>query len=412
MLTELGKKAKAAAERLLVCGTMDKNDALRRIAAGLRADRDEIIAANHEDLENGKAAGLNAGLLDRLMLNEARIEGMAAGCEHVAELPDPVGRVLETFTGEKGIAIEKISVPIGVIGIIYEARPNVTADAAALCLKTGNACILRGGKEAICSNKAIVASMKKALSGSALPADAVGLVEDTSRASATELMQLTDYLDLLIPRGGAGLIRSVVENAKVPVIETGVGNCHAFVDETADFDMAERIIINAKCSRVSVCNALESLLIHKNVAAKFLPRIVAALRAEGVEIVGCGDCVALMPDITPATEEDFAAEFLAKKISIKIVEDISEALSHISRYSTHHSDCIITENKENAERFLRSVDSAAVYVNASTRFTDGGCFGFGAEIGISTQKIHARGPMGLRELTSYKYLVRGSGQIR
>ena len=412
MLTELGKKGKAAAGQLLLCSTEEKNEALRRIAAGLRADSAAIIAANRQDIENGKQAGLNAGLLDRLMLNEARIEGMAAGCEQVAALPDPVGRVLERFTGEQGIAIEKVSVPIGVIGIIYESRPNVTADAAALCLKSGNACILRGGKEAICSNRAIVRSMRAALENSALPADAIGLVEDTSRASATALMQLTGYLDLLIPRGGAGLIRSVVENARVPVIETGTGNCHAFVDAGADLDMAERIVVNAKCSRVSVCNALESLLIHQDIAAQFLPRIAAALRQQGVEIVGCAACRALVPDIAPASEADFAAEFLDKKISVKIVADISEALAHINKYSTHHSDCIITENKENAERFLRSVDSAAVYVNASTRFTDGGCFGFGAEIGISTQKIHARGPMGLRELTSYKYIVRGNGQIR
>lgn len=412
MLTELGKKGKAAARQLLLCSTGEKNEALHRIAEGLRENSAAIIAANRQDLENGKQAGLNAGLLDRLLLDEARIESMAAGCAQVAELPDPVGRVLERFTGDKGIAIEKVSVPIGVIGIIYEARPNVTADAAALCIKSGNACILRGGKEAICSNRAIVQTMRAALAGSALPADAVGLVEDTSRASATALMQLTAYLDLLIPRGGAGLIRSVVENARVPVIETGVGNCHAYVDAAADLDKAEQIVVNAKCSRVSVCNALESLLIHENIAPQFLPRIAAALRQQGVEIVGCGACRTLVPDIAPASEADYATEFLNKKISVKIVADISEALAHINKYSTRHSDCIITEDSAAAERFVRSVDSAAVYVNASTRFTDGGCFGFGAEIGISTQKIHARGPMGLRELTSYKYIVRGDGQIR
>ncbi|MBQ7288742.1 MAG: glutamate-5-semialdehyde dehydrogenase [Clostridia bacterium] len=412
MLTELGKRAKTAAQRLGLASEQEKNEALCCIAAGLRADCAEIMAANAEDLENGRAAGLHDGLLDRLMLNEARIEAIAKGCEQVAELPDPVGRVLERFTGEQGIQIEKISVPLGVIGIIYEARPNVTADAAALCLKSGNACILRGGKEAICSNRAIVRSMRAALENSALPVDSIGLVEDTSRASATALMQLTDYLDLLIPRGGAGLIRSVVENAKVPVVETGVGNCHLFVDAAADMDKAERIIINAKCSRVSVCNALESLLIHKDIAAEFLPRIVEALQKQGVEIVACEKSRTLMPALSAATEQDYATEFLSKKISIKILADMDEALAHIHRYSTHHSDGILTEDKQNAERFLRSVDSAAVYVNASTRFTDGGCFGFGAEIGISTQKMHARGPMGLRALTSYKYTIRGDGQIR
>ncbi len=412
MLTQLGIKAKAAARRLALCSKEEKNEALHLMAEALRNNAGEIIAANKEDLENGRKAGLNPGLLDRLMLNAERIEGIAAGCEQVARLPDPVGRVLETFTGDKGISIEKISVPIGVIGIIYEARPNVTADAAALCLKSGNSCILRGGKEAINSNKAIVRIMRNALESSSLPADCIGLIEDTSRASATALMQLTDYLDLLIPRGGAGLIRSVVENAKVPVIETGVGNCHAYIDAAADFNKAEKIIINAKCSRVSVCNALESLLIHEAVAKDFLPRIASALKAQGVEMVGCEKCREILPDILPASEQDYATEFLDKKISICIVADISAAIEHINKYSTGHSDCIVTEDLAAAELFLRSVDSAAVYHNTSTRFTDGGCFGFGAEIGISTQKMHARGPMGLRELTSYKYIVRSNGETR
>lgn len=412
MLTELGKKAKVAARQLALCNTEQKNAALKLLADALRKNSEKIIAANKEDLENGKKAGLSEGLLDRLMLNADRIEGMAKGCEQVAELPDPVGRVLEEFSGDKGIAIKKVSVPIGVIGIIYEARPNVTADAAALAIKSGNACILRGGKEAICSNKAIVAVMREALEKSDLSADCIGLVEDTSRASATELMQLSDYLDLLIPRGGAGLIRSVVENAKVPVIETGVGNCHAFVDRAADFKKAEQIIINAKCSRVSVCNALESLLIHKETAKEFLPLIADSLKEQGVSIVACKECLEILPELNSATEQDYATEFLDKKISIKIVADIYEALEHINKYSTRHSDCIITEDKETAELFLKSVDSAAVYHNTSTRFTDGGCFGFGAEIGISTQKIHARGPMGLRELTSYKYIISSNGEIR
>ena len=412
MLRQLGINAREASRRLALCSTEEKNTALRLLAKALRENSEKIIAANSVDLENGREAGLSEGLLDRLMLNSDRIETMAAGCEQVAKLPDPIGAVLEQFTGEKGISIKKISVPIGVIGIIYEARPNVTVDAAALAIKSGNACILRGGKEAICSNKAIVAVMREALTKSQLSADCIGLVEDTSRASATALMQLSDYLDLLIPRGGAGLIRSVVENAKVPVIETGVGNCHAFVDKAADLKKAEKIIINAKCSRVSVCNALESLLIHKEIAKEFLPLIADSLKEQGVSIVACEECLKILPELNSATEQDYKTEFLDKKISIKIVADIYGALEHIKEYSTRHSDCIITEDIGAAELFLRSVDSAAVYHNTSTRFTDGGCFGFGAEIGISTQKIHARGPMGLKELTSYKYIVSSNGEIR
>lgn len=412
MLSELGKRAKTAADILRVSDAESKNAALGKAAERLTEESERILAANREDLRAGKAAGLSEGLLDRLALNPARLRDMADGIAKVAELPDPTGRVLESFTGAGGIKIEKISVPIGVIGIIYEARPNVTADAAALCFKSGNACILRGGKEAINSNRAIAAAVRGGLKGAGMPEDAVCLIEDTSRESARELMGMTDYVDLLIPRGGAGLIRSVKENAKVPVIETGVGNCHAFVDEYADTEKAVKIIINAKCSRVSVCNALESLLIHKNIARDFLPRIAGELRKEGVEIYGCERCREILPDLLPAGEKEYAAEFLDRKISIKIADSLDDALAHIAKYSTHHSDCIITENGGNAERFLREVDSAAVYVNASTRFTDGGCFGFGAEIGISTQKIHARGPMGLRELTSYKYTVRGNGQIR
>ncbi len=410
-MEELFARAGAAAGRLRLAPSDEKNAALFAMAAGIAAHAEEILAANEEDLEAAKAAGMREGLLDRLRLTEQRVQAMAEGLRDVAGLPDPVGVTLEKFTGEKGIEIEKVSVPLGVVGIIYEARPNVTADAAALCLKSGNAAVLRGGKEAIRSNKAIVAAMRGALGGD-IPADCVCLVEDTSRDSATAMMRAKGSLDLLIPRGGAGLIRSVVDNANVPVIETGVGNCHAYVDESADAGGAERIIINAKCSRPSVCNALESLLIHRNIAAEFLPRIAAALRREGVEIYGCEECRRIVPDLLPAGEEEYAAEFLDKKISVKIVPDLDAALEHIKRYSTRHSDCIVTQNRENAERFLREVDSAAVYVNASTRFTDGGCFGFGAEIGISTQKIHARGPMGLRELTSYKYVVRGNGQTR
>lgn len=408
----MGANAKKAARFLMNAGS-EKDVALLAIAKALRENSDKIISANNADIENGKKAGLTDSLLDRLRLTEERIEGMADGVEQVAALKDPVGRVLDGSTLKNGLKIEKVTVPMGVIGIIYEARPNVTSDAAALCLKAGSAVILRGGKEAINSNKAIAKVMRNAIEQAGFPADCVALVEDTSRDSATELMQLTDYLDVLIPRGGAGLIKSVVNNAKVPVIETGVGNCHIYVDDNADIDMAKNIIFNAKTSRPSVCNAIETVLVHKDIAEKALPRIKAELDKKNVEIRGCDKTRKILGDcVVPATEEDYANEFLDYILAVKVVDGLDGALDHIAKYSTGHSECIITSSYENANKFTACVDSAAVYVNASTRFTDGGEFGLGAEIGISTQKLHARGPMGLNELVSSKFIIKGNGQIR
>ncbi len=408
----MGQNAKKASRVLMNAGA-EKDKALLAIAAALRANSDAIIAANDIDIENGKAAGLTESLLDRLRLSKERIEGMAEGVEQVAAQNDPVGKIIEGRTLKNGLQIEKTTVPMGVIGIIFEARPNVTSDAAALCLKAGSAVILRGGKEAINSNKAIASVMRDAIEQAGLPRDCVALIEDTSRQSATELMQLTDYLDVLIPRGGAGLIRSVVSNARVPVIETGVGNCHVYVDKDADIEMAKNIIFNAKTSRPSVCNAIETVLIHKDIAEEALPVIKAALDEKNVEIRGCERTKAILGDcVKDATENDYAVEFLDFILAVRIVDSLDDALEHIARYSTGHSDCIVTDNYAAANTFTSSVDSAAVYVNASTRFTDGGEFGLGAEIGISTQKLHARGPMGLNELVSCKYIIRGNGQIR
>lgn len=408
----MGAKAKEASRFLMNAGSK-KDEALTAIAEALRANSETIIKANDIDIENGKNAGLTASLLDRLKLTEERINGMADGVLQVASLADPIGRILDGRTLKNGLQIEKVTVPMGVIGIIFEARPNVTSDAAALCLKAGSAVILRGGKEAINSNKAIAEIMRDAIENAGFPRDCILLVEDTSRQSATELMQLSDYLDVLIPRGGAGLIKSVVNNAKVPVIETGVGNCHVYVDKSADIEMAKNIIFNAKTSRPSVCNAIETVLVHKDIAEKALPVIKAELDKKNVEIRGCDKTKAILGDcVVPATEEDYAVEFLDYIIAIKVVDDIDSALDHIAKYSTGHSESIVTSDYESANKFTSSVDSAAVYVNASTRFTDGGEFGLGAEIGISTQKLHARGPMGLNELTSSKFIIKGNGQIR
>lgn len=408
----MGAKAKEASRFLMTVGSK-KDEALNAIAKALRENADKIIKANDIDIENGKNAGLTKSLLDRLQLTEERINGMADGVSEVASLADPVGRVLDGRTLKNGLQIEKVTVPMGVIGIIFEARPNVTSDAAALCLKAGSAVILRGGKEAINSNKAIAEIMRDAIEGASLPRDCVSLVEDTTRQSATELMQLSDYLDVLIPRGGAGLIKSVVENAKVPVIETGVGNCHVYVDKSADIDMAKSIIFNAKTSRPSVCNAIETVLVHKDIAEKALPEIKAELDKMNVEIRGCERTKSILGDsVVPATENDYAVEFLDYILAVKVVDSLDDALAHIAKYSTGHSESIITSDYESANKFTACVDSAAVYVNASTRFTDGGEFGLGAEIGISTQKLHARGPMGLNELTSSKFIIRGNGQIR
>lgn len=408
----MGAKAKEASRFLMTAGSK-KDEALNAIAKALRENADKIIKANDIDIENGEKAGLTKSLLDRLRLTEERINGMADGVSEVASLADPVGRVLDGRTLKNGLQIEKVTVPMGVIGIIFEARPNVTSDAAALCLKAGSAVILRGGKEAINSNKAIAEIMRDAIEGAGLPRDCVSLVEDTTRQSATELMQLSEYLDVLIPRGGAGLIKSVVENAKVPVIETGVGNCHVYVDKSADVDMAKSIIFNAKTSRPSVCNAIETVLVHKDIAEKALPEIKAELDKMNVEIRGCERTKAILGEsVVPATENDYAIEFLDYILAVKVVDSLDDALAHIAKYSTGHSESIITSDYESANKFTACVDSAAVYVNASTRFTDGGEFGLGAEIGISTQKLHARGPMGLNELTSSKFIIRGNGQIR
>ncbi len=408
----MGANAKNAARFLMTAGAK-KNDALHAIANALRKHSDEIIKANEKDIENGKNSGMSESLLDRLKLSPERIEGMAQGVEQVAALADPIGRVLDGRTLDNGLKIEKVTVPMGVIGIIYEARPNVTSDAAALCLKAGSAVILRGGKEAINSNKAVATIMRDALENAGFPKDCVALVEDTSRQSATELMQLSDYLDVLIPRGGAGLIKSVVNNAKVPVIETGTGNCHVYVDKSADIDMAANIIYNAKTSRPSVCNAIETVLVHKDIANEALPAIKTELDKKNVEIRGCEKTRAILGDsVVPATENDYATEFLDYILSVRVVDDIDAAIEHIAKYSTSHSESIITNDYASAEKFTSCVDSAAVYVNASTRFTDGGEFGLGAEIGISTQKLHARGPMGLNELTSSKYIIKGNGQVR
>ena len=410
-LEEMGALAKQAARKLAVAGSQ-KDKALEAIADALTAHTQEILAANGEDLDAARANGMSQSLLDRLALNEKRIQGMAQGVRQVAAQPDPVGQVLEGSLRPNGLRIEKVSVPLGVVGMIYEARPNVTADAAALCLKAGNAVILRGGKEAFRSNRAIAQVMRQAVESAGLPADSIQLVEDTSRASSVEMMGLTGYLDVLIPRGGAGLIRTVVENSRVPVIETGVGNCHVYVDDAADTDMAVNIIFNAKTSRPSVCNAIETVLVHKDAAQRVLPAVKAKLDEKQVEIRGCERTCQILSGCTPATEEDWSTEYLDYILAVKVVDYLDEAMDHIARYSSGHSECIVTENYAHAERFLNEVDSAAVYVNASTRFTDGGEFGLGAEVGISTQKLHARGPMGVRQLTSQKFIIRGSGQIR
>ena len=408
---DMGARAKAAARVLANAGSL-KETALLHAAGALWQRREEILSANALDLAAGREAGMSQALLDRLALTESRVQGMSSAVEQVAKAADPVGKVLSGQTLANGLRLEKVTVPLGVIGIIYEARPNVTSDAAALCLKAGNAVILRGGKEAFRSNQAVTKVLREALEEKGLPGDSVQLVEDTSSRSAQELMALTDYLDVLIPRGGAGLIRSVKENARVPVIETGVGNCHVYVDKDADLDMAADIIYNAKCSRPSVCNAIETILVHRDAAEEALPKIKARLDEKQVELRGCERARAILPGITPAVPEDWETEYLDYILAVKVVDSLEEALEHIARYSTRHSECIVTERYSTAQRFLQEVDAAAVYVNASTRFTDGGEFGLGAEIGISTQKLHARGPMGLEQLVSYKFLIRGSGQIR
>lgn len=411
---ELGIAAKEAAKTVKTASTKTKNLALGYIAETLMENMDDILKANEQDLLAARAAGMSASLQDRLRLTPERIEQMSAAVCQLVQLDDPIGEVLEGKRRPNGLQIQKVRVPLGTVGIIFEARPNVTVDAATLCLKAGNTVLLRGGKEAICSNKALTACMRTAIAKAGLPEDAVCLIEDTSRDSANEMMRLRGVLDVLIPRGGAGLIKAVATQANVPVIETGVGNCHIFVDASADLTMAVSVIVNAKTSRPSVCNAAESLLVHEAVAYTLLPKLVQAMPQ--VKIHGCEQTCRILAEAgltaLPATEEDYETEYLDYEIAVKVVSSVDEAIEHIGKYSTGHSEAILTRNLVHAQQFTEQIDAAAVYVNASTRFTDGGEFGLGAEIGISTQKLHARGPMGLEALTSCKFIVQGNGQIR
>ncbi len=412
-ITAAALAAKQASQAASLLSTKEKNDALTAISRILVQQADSVLKANAIDLAQAKENGMPTVMQDRLLLTRERIEGIASSVLDVVKLEDPIGQVVEGYRTVNGLNIQRVRVPMGVIGIIFESRPNVTVDAAVLCLKAGSAVLLRGGKEAFHSNLAFVRLMQQALEECGLPKELIQLVEDTSRETATKMMKLNGLLDVLIPRGGAGLIRSCVENATVPVIETGTGNCHIYVDATADLEMAVNIVFNAKTSRPSVCNAAESLLVHRDVADTFLPMCQKKLAEKNVEIRGCEETCKILGDLAvPATEEDYGKEFLDYIISCKVVGSVEEAIWHINRYSTGHSECIVTKDLDSADQFTAAVDSAAVYVNASTRFTDGGEFGLGAEIGISTQKLHARGPMGLKELTTVKYVIRGNGQIR
>lgn len=412
-IEDLGKKAVAVKGMIATASTGEKNQILERIAQKLRANISEILQENEKDIMDAKNHGITDTMVDRLRLTEERINGIADACMDLVKLEDPVGEILQGSMRPNGMRITKVRVPMGVVGIIYESRPNVTVDAAALCIKSGNAAILRGGKEAIHSNKILMKVMQEAVVSCGFPREIVQLVEDTSREVSTQMMKANDYIDILIPRGGAGLIRAIVKNATVPVIETGTGNCHIYVDEQADLDMAVEITDNGKTQRPSVCNALETCLVHEKVAEAFLPKLAQKFQEHQVEIRGCDRTREILGDgVIPATQEDYETEFLDYIISVKVVDSIEEAISHIGKYSTGHSECIITNDYSHAEKFQREVDSACVYVNCSTRFTDGAEFGLGAEIGISTQKLHVRGPMGLRELTTMKYWINGNGQIR
>lgn len=411
-LEKIGQGAKAASYELGVASTKEKDEALLAMAQELINYTKEILEANKIDLRNAEINGTSKSMLDRLALNEDRVMEMANGLRKIANLQDPVGELVSMWQRPNGLQIGKKRVPIGVIGIIYESRPNVTCDAAGLCLKSGNVSILRGGSDAINSNKAIMTALTKGIERTGLPRECVQLIEDTRREVATEMMKLNEYIDVLIPRGGEGLIQSVVKNATVPIIETGTGNCHIYVDESCDFDMAIKIIVNSKVSRPSVCNSAEKLLINENIAEDFLPLVVKALRENGVVLRGDKKSRSIIDSIEKANDEDWGKEYLDYIMAVRIVKDIDEAIKHINKYGTGHSEVIITESYKNSQRFLQRVDAASVYVNASTRFTDGGEFGFGAEIGISTQKLHARGPMGLMELTTIKYIIYGNGQIR
>lgn len=412
MLKEMGARALSAKYALQKLTATEKNKALLHASEALLSHTEEILSANEKDIKAGKEKGMHEGLLDRLALTETRIAAMAEGLRQIAALEDPIGEIMDTFTRPNGLKISKVRVPLGVIGIIYESRPNVTADAFGLCFKAGNAVILKGGSDALLSNKAITGVLRNALQESGICADALQLIDSGDREITKAFMKMKEYVDVLIPRGGAGLIRSVVENSTIPVIETGTGNCHIYVDREADLNMAADIIINAKTQRIGVCNACESLVIHKDIKDAFLPVLAEELRAHHVEMRGDEAVREVLSDCLPATEEDYASEYLDYIISMKTVTDVDEAIAHINKYNTRHSEAIITKNELTAEKFLKEIDAACVYVNASTRFTDGFEFGFGAEIGISTQKLHARGPMGLKELTSYKYQIHGNGQIR
>lgn len=411
-LDQMGERAVAAKKSLQSLEAEEKNKILLQIAQALPANAERILQENAKDYAIAEENGMSQGLLDRLKLTRERIEGMAEGIRQITELSDPVGQVIETIERPNGLHIEKVRVPMGVIGIIYEARPNVTADAFGLCFKSGNVVILKGGKDALYSNLAVTGVIRSVLTDTGIDPNVIQLIDNNDRSVTTEFMRLKKYVDLLIPRGGAGLIRAVVENSTVPVIETGTGNCHIYVDEEADLAKAIPIIINAKTQRIGVCNACESILVHEKIADAFLPALGKALAEKKVEVRGDEKVLEQIPDAVKATEEDYGKEYLDYIVSIKTVSSVEEAIEHINRYNTGHSDAILTENKERAAKFLREIDSACVYANASTRFTDGFEFGFGAEIGISTQKLHARGPMGLKELMSYKYTITGNGQIR
>lgn len=411
-LVHMGENAVAAKYALQKMDTSTRDKALHEIAKALLAHTPEILMSNQIDIDAAEKSGMSEGLVDRLKLDEGRVAAMAEGLEQIVELPDPVGTVLDSFERPNGLKIKKVSVPIGVIGIFYESRPNVTADAFGLCFKSGNAVILKGGSDAIHSNIAITNIIRRTLTRCGIDPNVVQLIESTDRETAKAFMKMNQYVDLLIPRGGVGLIQTVLNNSTIPVIETGTGNCHIYVDEYADLEKAIPIIINSKTQRLGVCNACESLVIHKKILEEVLPRLESALQEKHVEVHGDEEISKRMKECIPATEEDYATEYLDLKISVKTVDSIEEAIAHINRYNTRHSESIITENQNHAEKFLNEIDAACVYVNAATRFTDGFVFGLGAEIGISTQKIHARGPMGLKELTSYKYKIYGTGQTR
>jgi glutamate-5-semialdehyde dehydrogenase len=412
MILEICKKARAASLELAALSTETKNNALCRMANALETNADRILSANREDAEAARAKGMKLALLDRLTLDKRKIETMARGLREVAALPDPVGAILNSWTRPNGLIISQIRVPLGVVGVIYESRPDVTSDASGICIKSGNAVILRGGSEAINTNVAIGEVLRDALANTNVPVDALQVVSSTERSVAEEFMQMREYVDVLIPRGGADLIKTVLAKARVPVIETGTGNCHVYVEEDADLERAILIVINAKCQRPGTCNAAEKLLVHSSIAEGFLPKVITALRAKGVEVRGCEKTAKIVPDVKPATEEDWYTEYSDLIIGVKVVNDLDEAIAHINKYGTKHSDSILTTDFDKALRFIREVDSAAVYWNASTRFTDGNQFGLGAEIGISTQKLHARGPMSVQHLTTTKYFILGSGQIR